>query len=164
MGGNENGHSFLENGIVTSLLLLFVGAQNASAWDCNTDCGNVDMAKFRYPCPTFGNPGRKCDGRNPTLYAACSTDKEVSCRLWESIEASVEHDLQAVLEPNFNHRTYAAAEADGQQNLYMGECEAAGVAACGALGAKLAALRGAAFSGAAGVFISYRICDQSQKW
>ena len=149
-------------GIVTSLLLLVVGVQNASAWDCNTDCGAA--AKFRYPCPTFGNPGRKCDGRNPTVYAACSTDQAVSCRLWESIEASVHHDLQTVLEPNFNHHTYAAAEADGQQNYYMGECQAAAIATCSAIGAKLGGPWGAALSGAAGVFISYRICDQSQKW
>lgn len=54
------------------------------AYSCDTDCGNV--SKFRYPCPTFSNPGRKCWGKNHVKYAACESDKAIACRLMSAIE------------------------------------------------------------------------------
>lgn len=58
------------------------GAED-SIYGCDTDCGAA--ASFRYPCPTFRNPGRKCTGKNHVKYAACEADKAVACRMMNAI-------------------------------------------------------------------------------
>ena len=105
-----------------------------------------------------------CDGRDPVRYSACESAKAVSCKLWKKIERAVAGEVKAALKPNFNHRTYARAEDDGRTREYMAKCEAAGIAVCSALGAKYGGVWGAALSGAAGAFISWRLCEQSQRW
>ena len=99
--------------------LLALGAKTTLGYDCNSDCGA--QAAFRYRCPTFGNPGRMCDGRNPAKFAACETDKEVSCQLWENIENSVHDRLKRVLESRYNARTWAATAGNPRgRQLHVG--------------------------------------------
>lgn len=105
-----------------------------------------------------------CEGREPGTYAACEVAKAASCKLWKEIQHAVEGEVRAVLEPNFNQRTYEDAEKEGRQKEYMAKCEAAGIAICAALGAKYGGVWGAALSGAAGTFISWRLCEQSMRW
>jgi len=136
--------------------------QAALAYDCDSDCGKV--ASFRYPCPTFGNPGRKCTGREPVQYAACETQKAVSCELWKRAADYAADKIKPMLEDRFNARSWAHAEATGTQNDYMASCVAAGVAACSILGSELGGPWGGALSGAIGTFVSFRVCEQSRTW
>lgn len=137
-------------------------AGSAFAYDCNTDCGNA--AEFTYPCPTFSNPGRKCTGRDPGIYATCETAKAVSCSLWAEVENALGGRIRAALEPTFNAASYKTAEEEGKEREYLALCESAGVSICAAIGAEYGGPYGAALSGAAGVFISYRLCEQSRHW
>ena len=132
------------------------------AYDCNSDCH--EEAKFRYRCPTVSNPGRKCTGVNPAKKAACEADKAVSCGLWESIYDHFAGQIKDSLKGSFNAQTYAKAVDDGEEAEYLALCQTAGVSVCVALGASYGGPWGAALSGAAGTFISYRLCHQSRAW
>ena len=46
------------------------------------DCDPNKDCTFRYPCPIFRNPGRKCTGSNPACVAqreVCRKDKRTAC-------------------------------------------------------------------------------------
>jgi hypothetical protein len=73
-------------------------------------------------------------------------------------------EIKNLLKIHFNHATWAAAEANHDQQSYLGECEAAGVSIAAAVGAKVGGPYGAALSGAVGVFVSDRLCEQSETW
>lgn len=140
------------------ITMLFASTQGYAAYQCNADCGAE--ASYRYPCPTFGNPGRKCRGRNPVKYATCEADKAASCRAVAFFTAKT----KPMLKPHFNAQTYQASVENNETAKYMGLCSAAAASACAVIGAKYAAEWGAFLSGAGGVFLSYQICSQSTKW
>ena len=144
------------------ILLSFLISTKAFGFDCNSDCGKA--AEFRYPCPTFGNPGRMCRGREPVEYAACESAKVASCQVWNGAVAAVSHKIKPMLESRFNAGSWAQAEASGTGTEYMASCVAAGVAACSILGTELGGPWGAAMTGAIGTFVSFRICEQSRTW
>jgi hypothetical protein len=144
--------------ILFSLLL----STNAFGYDCNSDCGKA--AEFKYPCPTFGNPGRKCKGREPVEYAACETVKLASCKMWDGAVDYASGKLKPILQGRFNAGTWAQAEASGTGTEYMASCVAAGVAGATILGTELGGPWGSAMSGAIGTFVSFRICEQSRAW
>ena len=144
------------------LALALTVSPQAFSFDCNSDCGKA--AEFRYPCPTFGNPGRKCKGREPVEFAACETAKAASCKIWNGAVDYARDRIKPMLEGNFNAGTWANAEASGKQTEYMASCVAAGVAACSILGTELGGPWGAAATGAIGTFVSFRICEQSRSW
>lgn len=79
----------------TKLIVTFISAlaygSSALAVDCFTDCGKV--ASFSYPCPSARNPRRRCEGRDPATYGACTAAKEAACRILEPIENALVHDL-----------------------------------------------------------------------
>ena len=129
------------------------------AFTCNTDCGKA--AKFKYPCPTFSNPGRKCTGKNPGLYASCEVDKKVSCDLWENAVKFFTDKVKPSLSLHYNANTYAYTE---NKEEYIIECVAAATASIATIGAIFAGPWGALATGAPGLFISKRICIQSTKW
>jgi hypothetical protein len=131
-------------------------------WDCDSDCGK--SARFRYPCPTFGNPGRKCDGRDPATYTACETAKFASCQIWDGAVGAVSGKIKPMLQGTFNSGTWAHAENTGTTGDYMASCVAAGVSACAILGAELAGPWGPAIGGSIGTFVSFRVCEQSRSW
>jgi hypothetical protein len=135
---------------------------NAYGFDCNSDCGAA--ARFRYPCPTFGNPGRMCDGREPVEYAACESAKVASCKIWAGAVDFASGKLKPMLEDRFNSGTWASAEASGNGTEYMASCVAAGVAGATILGTELGGPWGSAMSGAIGTFVSFRVCEQSRTW
>lgn len=81
-------------------VMFFLLSFNASAIDCYTDCGAV--ASFRYPCPTFSNPGRKCTGRDPVVYGSCEATKVAACQ------------VLAPLKDAIIGRMVAAVASDGQ--------------------------------------------------
>jgi hypothetical protein len=137
-------------------------ATNAYGFDCNSDCGKA--AEFKYPCPTFGNPGRKCKGREPVEFASCETVKLASCKMWNGAVDFASGKLKPMLEGRFNAGSWAAAETNGTQPEYMASCVAAGVAASTILGTELGGPWGSAMSGAIGTFVSFRICEQSRTW
>lgn len=143
-------------------VLVVTASPQALADDCSTDCGAA--AAFRYPCPTFGNPGRKCTGRNPARYASCETAKRLSCQIWDGAVNYATPRIRPMLEGTFNAGSWRAASENGDAGKYMAECIAAGVAACGALGVQLGGPWGGVISGAMGVFVSDRICEQSKAW
>ena len=61
----------------TLLTLIMFVSMEAYAIDCHTNCDRV--AEFRYPCPTFSNPGRTCRGVDPATRAACLVTKKAAC-------------------------------------------------------------------------------------
>lgn len=66
--------------VLRSTSSFFPSADSLAPSDCNPhkDC------TFRYPCPTFRNPGRKCTGSNPACVAqrdVCRRDKRAACVL-----------------------------------------------------------------------------------
>ncbi len=79
---------------------------NANAVDCYTDCGAV--ARVSYPCPTFRNPHRRCDGRDPAVFGACETAKEAECRVLQPLENEIIH--QMVSEVSDDSRVQSAAQ------------------------------------------------------
>lgn len=143
---------------------LFMAPQMASAvaYDCDTNCSKT--AEFRYRCPTFSNPNRKCTGVNPAKKAACEVDRAASCQLWNSVMNSVKGKLKQGLKGRFNAATYANAVDDGEEAEYLALCQAAGVGLCTAIGTQLGGPYGAVLGGAGGTFIAYRICRQSRTW
>jgi len=151
--------------IVAFMSVLFVSSGYAyGGVDCSTDCAR--KASFRYPCPTVRNPGRKCEGREPTTYLACETTKKTSCELWQGALRAVAPRLKDMLSGTFNAGSWAAATEGGDEDMkeYMIKCESAGVAACAALGAAYGGPWGAGLSGAIGVFVAYEVCNQSTRW
>lgn len=145
------------------LLALSLGfTPQAFGFDCNSDCGKA--AEFRYTCPTFGNPGRMCKGREPVEYTACESAKVASCKIWDGAVDFARDKVKPMLEGRFNAGTWAQAEESGHQMEYMASCVAAGVAACSILGTELGGPWGAAATGAIGTFVSFRICEQSRTW
>lgn len=138
--------------------LMALSASSAFADDCSTDCG--DAAEFRYPCGI----GRWCTGRNPTRYATCETAKAASCQIWDGAVGYVVPRIRPMLEGSFNASRWQAAVQEGSPDAYMTQCMAAGIAACGALGAELGGPWGGVISGALGVFVSARACEQSKSW
>lgn len=68
---------------IAACSLFLFSVSSSYAIDCNTDCGK--FASFRYPCPTFGNPGRKCTGRDPVKYSTCETAKQASCKILKPV-------------------------------------------------------------------------------
>lgn len=144
------------------LLNMVILSQTAVAYDCNSDCGKA--AEFRYPCPTFGNPGRKCKGREPIEFAACETVKVSSCQLWEGAVDAVKGKIKPFLQDRFNAASWSHAQNTGTENDYMASCVAAGVSACAILGTEVGGPWGAVMSGAIGTFVSFRICEQSRAW
>jgi hypothetical protein len=144
------------------LILGLMLSANAYGFDCNSDCGKA--AEFRYPCPTFKNPGRKCKGREPVEYASCETVKLASCKMWNGAVDFASGKLKPMLQGRFNAGSWAQAETSGTQPEYMASCVAAGVAASTILGTELGGPWGSAMSGAIGTFVSFRICEQSRTW
>jgi hypothetical protein len=140
----------------------FLLSTSALGFDCNSDCGAA--ARFKYPCPTFGNPGRMCRGTEPVEYAACESVKAASCKLWNGAVGAVGHKIRPYLESRFNAGTWAQAQANGGETDYMASCVAAGVSACTLAGTELGGPWGAAMSGAIGTFVSFRVCEQSRSW
>lgn len=144
-------------------MVIGLGMSTVSlAFDCNSDCGKA--AEFRYPCPTFGNPGRMCRGREPVEYAACESAKVASCKIWNGAVDYASDKLKPMLQGRFNAGSWAQAEASGTGTEYMASCVAAGVAAATILGTELGGPWGSAMSGAVGTFVSFRICEQSRSW
>lgn len=143
-------------------LIGFLIAQSAYAWDCDSDCGH--SSSFRYPCPTFGNPGRMCSGRDVVTFSACESAKFASCQIWNGAVDFASGKIKPMLQGQFNAGTWSAAQQNGTTNDYMASCVAAGVAACSILGTELGGPWGSALSGAIGTFVSFRICEQSQSW
>lgn len=80
---------------VTALSFISV---NANAFDCYTDCGAV--AHFTYPCPTFHNPHRRCDGREPNTFAVCQSAKVAACQILEPLEQGIIHDMVGAVSDN----------------------------------------------------------------
>lgn len=152
---------FLERAVL-SFMLAAGAAGPALADDCATDCG--DAASYTYPCPTPRNPHRRCEGRNPVRYASCEVAKAASCQIWEGAVGYVVPRIKPLMEGSFNASRWAAAQQEGSPDAYMSQCMAAGVAACGALGAQLGGPWGGVVSGALGVFVSARACEQSKSW
>lgn len=146
-------------GIALATALL---STSALAYDCNTDCG--DVASFNYPCPTWRNPRRTCKGREPAIYASCQAAKALSCEVWQGAVDYALPRMRPHMEGSFNANTWAAAVQDGSPDAYMSQCMAAGVGICGALGAQLGGPWGGVISGALGVFVSARACEQSKSW
>ncbi len=144
-------------------ILLVVACINtptaALADDCNTDCGKA--AKFRYPCPTPLNLGRKCTGKNPTRFATCELAKVASCKLWKEAADFFEPKLKPALQKKYNKKTYA--DADNKQD-YIIDCTSAVTAALAVLGSAYGPPWGSLAGGAAGLFVGKRICIQSTKW
>ncbi len=149
---------------LSALLMGLAISTVAMAIDCNSDCGEI--ASFRYPCPTFSNPGRQCDGRDPGTYAACEVTKAASCELFQGLQNAIGGQVKDALKPNFNAQTFAAAVESGPHGdeEYLAKCEAAGIAICAGIGAQIGGPYGAAASGAAGVFVAYQLCHQSETW
>ncbi|WYD79986.1 MAG: hypothetical protein V8K32_11785 [Candidatus Electrothrix gigas] len=143
--------------LVLFVLMFFV--PSAQAVNCDTDCGKE--ARFKYPCPTFSNPGRKCTGKNHARYAACETEKKVSCDLWNRAVNFFKPKVKPMLKGRYNAGTYANAS---DKNDYLVECTAAAVAALSAVGSSYGPPYGTLAGGAAGFFVGKRICIQSQKW
>ncbi len=139
-------------------LALAGGPQAAWGYSCDSDCGAE--AAFRYPCPTFGNPGRKCTGKNPAKYAACEADKAVSCELMDSAVDFFAPKVKPLMVGQFNASTY---NPDREQE-YVLDCTAAAVAALAVVGSAYGPPYGTLAGGAAGLFIGKRICIQSTTW
>jgi len=132
------------------------------AYDCNADCGAA--ARFRYPCPTFGNPGRKCTGKNHVKYAACEADKAVSCRLWNATVNALLPKVKPTLSRRFNASTYREAKESDRETIYFAECQAAAIALCVAAGHQVGGGYGAVIAGAGGTFVASQICLKSMHW
>ena len=130
------------------------------AYDCNSDCSGRG---YDYPCPTWKDPGRTCHGNLPPD-PLCLTSKKASCEIWEGAVTYASEKIKPLLKPNFNHVTWAAAQTTDTTDQYTQTCVAAGIAACGALGAELGGPWGGVVSGALGTFVSFRVCDQSKTW
>ena len=148
--------------IATVFTSTFLQSNTGYSIDCNTDCGK--HANFRYRCPTFGNPGRKCTGRDHNKYAACEVTKRSSCDLWERFYQLSKDSAKPILKLRYNKNTYANATKDGKVDEYVVECTAAAVAVISAIGAEIGGPYGALGAGVAGVFVAKRICIQSQSW
>ena len=150
----------------TKLIIMFIlgimglgFSQKANAYDCNSNC--KEEAKFKYPCPTWNNPGRKCTGINPAKLAACEADKAISCRLWNSAVSFFAPKVKPHLVSRFNKERY---ESSGDKQEYIRDCIAAATAVLATIGAEIGGPWGALATGAAGIFVSKRICIQSTKW
>ena len=145
--------------LVLSLGLSFVMPTGTSeAVSCNTNCAKV--ASFNYLCPTFGNPGRKCKGREPATFTSCETVKAAKCRLWAGLANDAVPLVKPYMESQYNQENY---EKQNHQ-AYMIECTAAATSAL----ATIATMKGGPWAGlaggAVGLFISKRVCEQSTKW
>ncbi len=145
-----------------ALGLLLGISSPAMAVDCDSDCGQI--ASFTYPCPTPRKPWRKCEGREPTVWASCQAAKSTSCELWSAALDFARDKIKPHLEGRFNSRTWMRAQIEGKEEEYMLNCVAAGVAVCGALGTELSGPWGGAVTGGLGTFVSWRLCKQSQAW
>lgn len=143
-------------------ILICSGQAKAIAYDCDSDCYGV--ARFRYSCPTFNNPARKCWGRNPVKFAACEADKALSCKLWNEAVDFFSTKTKSMLQNEFNAANYQKAEYSGETAQYMAYCTGAAAAACATVGAQLGGPYGAILAGAGGSFVSYQICKQSTTW
>lgn len=133
------------------------------AYSCDADCG--EAAKFRYPCPTFRNPGRKCDGKNHVKYAACEADKAVSCRLWNSAASWFEPKVKPhLMARGFGRTKWLSHVERGTEGEYITDCTAAGVAILATVGTTFGGPYVGLAGGAAGLFVAKRICEQSTHW
>lgn len=144
------------------LLLLCFVSTTSFAYTCNTDCRRE--AKFKYPCPTFGNPGRKCDGFNAALYQTCNAKKKVSCDLWEKFYDLVEEQVKAELSLHYNSISFEEAQRREKEAQYISDCQAAGVLLIATAGTAIGGVYGTLGSGAVGIFVSRRLCEQSTVW
>ncbi len=149
--------------VIFSLLMIQASSSGiALAYDCNSNCSEV--GHFRYPCPTFNNPGRMCDGNDPIRINACHAQKTVSCDLWEGAVDFFAARVKPIMQGEFNASVWQQAVVDGTEDRYLALCMAAGISACSAVGAQVGGPWGAVISGAGGTFVSYRICEQSKSW
>lgn len=146
---------------VLLISLLFFN-QTSHAYDCNSDCH--EEASYRYPCPTFRNPGRKCGAKNPVKFALCESSKIVSCELWNGTVAFFIDHVKPMLQDQFNAETYRKAEVSDETAQYMVQCTAAATASCAVVGSQFTGPWGAVIGGAGGAFVSTQICQQSTKW
>ena len=148
------------------LLLLLFTATTAYGYDCSSNCTEAATHMMRRPCPTGRDPFRMCDRPilNPIEKGLCETQREFSCNLWNSAADYAHDKVKPLLEGTFNHQAWVKADEDDKEKEYDIQCQAAGVAACAALGSQLGGPWGAAVSGSVGLFVSTRICDQSKSW
>lgn len=149
-------------GSLLTAMLATTAAAPAFAYQCDDDCGHI--ARFRYPCPTFSNPGRKCTGRDPVQYGACETAKAASCEIWRGAVNYAAPRMRPLMEGEFNAGSWRAAVESDKETEYMTKCQAAGVAAAAALGAQLGGPWGAGVTGGIGLFVAYQVCEQSRSW
>ena len=144
--------------LLANIGLLFSSV--SLAYDCNSDCS---AGGYNYPCPNWDNPGKMCHGDLPND-PACLSVKEASCQIWEGAVNFAAPRMKVLMQAQFNHNTWAASQGNGSTDQYQASCVAAGVAACGALGAELGGPWGGVVAGAVGTFVSFRVCDQSKAW
>jgi len=147
------------------LLSTFLSAP-LYAYDCTTNCTEAAMHRTWLPCPTWKNPGRTCpnDVFDPPLKAACELQKEASCKVYEEIYTWVKEKVQPELQKSFNQEAWTTAREEDKEQEYDIQCRAAGVAICAALGSQIGGPYGAGLSGAVGLFVSARLCEQSKSW
>ena len=151
---------FLKKSFIWVLSLGTLLSTAAIGYDCNSDCSG---GGYSYPCPTFGNPGKTVHGDLPND-PACMSAKSASCDLWNGSVDFFAREARPFLEGTFTHTTWAAAEGNGKTDDYMTDCVAAAVSVSTVVGAKFGGVCGGLGSGAAGAFMSKRICEQSQTW
>ena len=134
--------------------LVLLLSTHAYSFNCDSDCGKA--ARFKYPCPTFGKPYRKCYGRDPVTFATCESEKKLSCDAIQYFSRK----LKPHLIQNYNAEEYQNFESKA---TYMAYCTAAVTSLCTAIGAQ-AGPYGAVIGGSGGAFMSFQICKQSTKW
>lgn len=152
--------------LIVTLISALAYSSSALAVNCNTDCGKA--ASFSYPCPTFRNPHRRCEGRDPAAYAACTGAKEAACRVIEPLEDALIHDLATDIaeDPRVTSAskkwTTSTCKSDGElliaavgAGFATPICVAAGIQTAGAATAGCIV-----FLGSSGAFLTDVTCTQ----
>ena len=139
---------------------------SAYSYDCATNCSQAAMHTVWTPCPTMRKPFRNCAnaGYDPADKGVCEVAREASCKIWNGAVSYASSKVKPILQGRFNHGAWMQAAETGHTADYDTQCQAAGVAACAALGAELGGPWGAGLSGSIGLFVSTRICEQSKAW
>lgn len=147
-------------------LLPLLMSTPLNAWDCSTNCSDVATHRVWLPCPTWEKPGRTCpnDVFDPGLKATCEIQREASCNFFEEVYGWVKDKVKPELEKSFNQEAWIRADQEDKETEYDNQCRAAGIAICAAIGAQIGGPYGAGLSGAVGLFVSTRLCEQSKSW
>jgi hypothetical protein len=152
----------ITNRLIPLIIAMCPAVSNGLTYHCDDDCH--EESKFHYPCPTFKNAKRRCEGKNPLKFSVCTADKAVSCKARDGIVKFFLPRVRPVLQTKFNQESYQNAEYSGETAQYMAYCTAASASLCVAVGAQSGGPYGAVIGGAGGTFVSYQICKQSTRW